>query len=410
MALKVFLDLMRPSSSSILICFFFSFLVYRAEAVPNLRVAALGDSVASGEGTLYGLTYNPCYTTSPNYAIQHLRTIWHGPTDLHPSWLGPYPECHRSPYASIFQLPYYVNTSKASVQVFNFACTGGSIHRGLLGPQLSKNATLSQMQQLIDNWTKLPWSDDDVPVIVLSFGADDGQPTPLEEIADVVKQAYEQYLGEILVDSAIYQVSYDISVSLQDVLSTIQHLNVPNLSTSAGTRVFTASEYIKAIGYLRGNVSDAIHKTPHIIVQTYYSPLNPSNQNNLLQCPDMAGLVNNSTKIVEIKQLLEQLNYKVLTAASNSSSWVNDIRELMQQHEYCSGREEWAYGPTISLEQDVETIFSEVPFLASLGPVAPRGSYGVSAFHPVPAAQSKIAEYLWHTLERDILSHEGPKE
>lgn len=384
------------------ILFFLCFLVYGTQAKPNLRVAALGDSVASGEGTLYGLTYNPCYRTSPNYAIQYLRLLWNGPTDLHPNWLGPYPECHRSPYASVFQLPRYVNRTKADVQVFNFACTGGSIHSGLLEPQLEKNATLSQMQQLIDNWSSLSWSDNDIPIIVLSFGADDGHPTPLEEIADVVKQAYEQYLVPIIVDTAIYQASLDVGVSLQSILSTIQQLNLSSAS-STNTRVFTSSEYIKAIEYLKGNVSAAIHKTPLIVVQTYYSPLNPSNERTLLQCPDMAGLVKNNPKIGEIKQLLDQLESKVLDAANRTSSYVNDIRQLMQSHEYCSGQEEWAYGPTVSLEQDIETLFSEVPILASLGPVAPAGSYGVSAFHPVPAAQSKIAEYLWHTIERDIL-------
>ncbi|GJD06326.1 hypothetical protein Gasu2_07510 [Galdieria sulphuraria] len=389
-------------SSNFLISFLLFFLVYRVEAKPNLRVAALGDSVASGEGTLYGLTYNPCYTTSPNYAIQYLRTIWNGPTDLHPHWLGPYPECHRSPFASVFQLPFYVNQTKASVEVFNFACTGGAIHNGLLEPQLSKNATLSQLQQLVDSWSAISWSDDDIPILVLSFGADDGQPTPLDEIAAVVKQAYDQYIAQILVDTAIYQVSLDVGVSLQNVLNTIQQLNL-STSSSTSTRVFTSSEYVKAISYLKGNVSAAIHKMPHIIVQTYYSPLNPTNENNLLQCPDMAGLVNNSTKITQIKQLLEELNSKVLTAATDSSSYVNDIRELMKHHEYCSGHEEWAYGPTVSLEEDIETIFSEVPILAALGPVAPQGNYGVSAFHPVPAAQSRIAEYLWHTIEKDIL-------
>ncbi|GJQ12550.1 hypothetical protein GpartN1_g4341.t1 [Galdieria partita] len=385
--------------SSFLLCFF----IYRVEAKPNLRVAALGDSVASGEGTLYGLTYNPCYTTSPNYAIQYLRRIWNGPTDLHPNWLGPYPECHRSPFASVFQLPFYVNESKASVEVYNFACTGGSIHSGLLEPQLSKNATVSQMQQLIDSWSAISWSENDIPVVVLSFGADDGQPTPLEEIAGVVKQAYEQYIAQILVDTAIYQVSLDVGVSLQNVLDTVQQLNLSSSSSSTGTRVFTSTEYIKAIGYLKGNISAAIHKTPCIIVQTYYSPLNPTNENSLLQCPDMAGLVDNSSKIVEIKRLLEELNSKVLAAAAHSSVYVNDIRGLMKHHEYCSGHEEWAYGPTVSLEQDIETFFSQVPILASLGPVAPQGNYGVSAFHPVPAAQSKIAEYLWHTIEKDIL-------
>eukprot|EP00871_Galdieria_phlegrea_P004925 jgi/Galph1/5433/GphlegSOOS_G4050.1 len=382
------------------------FLLGLTEGTPNLRVAALGDSVASGEGTLYGLSYNSFYMTSPNYAIQYLRTLWHGPTDLHPQWLGPYPECHRSPFASVFQLPLYVDRNKASVEVSNFACTGGSIHRGLLGPQLSKNATVSQMEQLINSWKSLNWSDNDIPIVVLSFGADDGSITPLNEIADIVKKQLESYLASILIDSVIYQLAkYPClaqNVSISEVLSALQQLNSSSTTTN-GTRVFTATEYASAIQYLRGNITNAIQKTPYIIVQTYYSPLNPNNEADLLQCPDMAGLKKGNSLIADIHNVLDKLESDVLTAANRTSSFVNNITDLMKDHEYCSGHPEWAYGPVVSLEEDIEAIFAEVPVLSFLGPVAPLGNYGVSAFHPVPSAQSKIAEYLWHTIDRDIL-------
>lgn len=91
----------------------------RAEATRRcaLHIVQLGDSVASGEGTLYGYHYDPSSGT------------WKG-GNLDVKWPGRYPWCHDSPYA-YGQL--VARALKASF--YQFACSGADFHAGIAGPE-----------------------------------------------------------------------------------------------------------------------------------------------------------------------------------------------------------------------------------------------------------------------------------
>lgn len=77
----------------------------------------LGDSVASGEGTLYGYRYNS------------KRGRWTG-GNLNVRWPGRYPLCHDSPYA------YGQVVARAlRARLFQFACSGASYKAGIVATQ-----------------------------------------------------------------------------------------------------------------------------------------------------------------------------------------------------------------------------------------------------------------------------------
>ena len=86
-------------------------------ATRRLSVVQLGDSVASGEGTLYGYRYDTKAQT------------WTG-GNLNVTWPGPYPDCHVSPDA------YGDVVARGLGATFTtFACTGASYANGDYRPR-----------------------------------------------------------------------------------------------------------------------------------------------------------------------------------------------------------------------------------------------------------------------------------
>ena len=84
---------------------------------PN-SIVQLGDSIASGEGTLYGFTFNSA------------TGKWVGPANPNPTWAGPYQDCHQSAdaYGHVLAATY----PKASFT--QLACTGATFDKGISGP------------------------------------------------------------------------------------------------------------------------------------------------------------------------------------------------------------------------------------------------------------------------------------
>jgi hypothetical protein len=91
-----------------------------AAAPAPTAAAQLGDSIASGEGTLYGYTYDA-------------RTGRRGdPATPDPAWSGQYPLCHDSPdaYGNIV-----AEDLGGTAPLSQFACTGASYLHGITGPK-----------------------------------------------------------------------------------------------------------------------------------------------------------------------------------------------------------------------------------------------------------------------------------
>lgn len=81
-------------------------------------VVSLGDSIASGEGTLYDWTFDPS------------TGKWNGPGTSDPNWLGPYPDCHQSPDAYGFLVARHYPRAHFT----ELACTGSTFEAGIAGP------------------------------------------------------------------------------------------------------------------------------------------------------------------------------------------------------------------------------------------------------------------------------------
>lgn len=81
-------------------------------------IVQLGDSIAAGEGTLYGFTFD---TSSGR---------WQGPSNPDPPWSGQYPECHQSKYA----YGQVLADSYPKAKFTQLACTGSTFAQGVEGP------------------------------------------------------------------------------------------------------------------------------------------------------------------------------------------------------------------------------------------------------------------------------------
>jgi lysophospholipase L1-like esterase len=83
-----------------------------------VSIVQLGDSIASGEGTLYG------------FSFQISTGKWKGPTNDNPTWEGKYQDCHQSKaaYGQLLAKDY------PSATFTQLACTGATFEKGIAGP------------------------------------------------------------------------------------------------------------------------------------------------------------------------------------------------------------------------------------------------------------------------------------
>ena len=91
----------------------------------GLSIVQLGDSIASGEGTLYGYRYDA-----------HTQE-WTG-GDISVKWPGPYPLCHDSPDAYGNIVAGYFDAD-----FHQFACTGATFAAGISAPETDRRREFS---------------------------------------------------------------------------------------------------------------------------------------------------------------------------------------------------------------------------------------------------------------------------
>jgi|GEM_PF-6118178 len=124
-------------------------------------IVQMGDSIASGEGTLYGYVYTAA------------KGEWTGGvTD--PTWTGPYQTCHDSHYAYGEVVATYEGAA-----FHQFACSGATFANGITTPQVNgTKATLRPAQ--FGNWTtqadlNATYDHADPDLVLVTLGADDVQ-------------------------------------------------------------------------------------------------------------------------------------------------------------------------------------------------------------------------------------------
>jgi lysophospholipase L1-like esterase len=313
----------------------------RATTKP-LSIVQLGDSIASGEGTLYGYTYDP--TTRR----------WTGGS-LDATWPGPYPGCHVSPDA-------YGNVVARTLHArfTTFACTGASYTNGITAPDVSAGilTTPTLRPAEFGDWGNgrdlNPTYDAARPDLVLiTLGADDLQFTHV--VQDCVTNAVAHTVGlEALRCTATNPgptITTDFTANLAGL--------VPHYQTLVNA--------IRARGRAAGRV-------PKIVFTTYHDPLPTGSAT----CPDVALL--DPTQISYLRTLVPALNTTIRTTINGLHTpgvAVADTSKAMlaangTNHRWCSPQP-WAYGLSIFTVTDPRSLTSQAPF------------------HPTPDGQRRYA-------------------
>ena len=135
-------------------------------------VVQLGDSIASGEGTLYGYTWDAS------------SKEWTG-GDIDHQWPPPYPDCHVSQDAYGNAVAEYFGAT-----LTQFACTGATFADGIAAPETDGDTEYRPAE--FGNWdaqTDLNLEYDSVKpqVVLVTLGADDLQFSAIVE--DCIKNA-----------------------------------------------------------------------------------------------------------------------------------------------------------------------------------------------------------------------------
>lgn len=322
-------------------------------ATRPLSIVQLGDSVASGEGTLYGYRYDRATQT------------WTG-GNLNATWPGPYPACHQSPDA-------YGNVVARNLHArfTSFACTGAKYENGIVNPQVNAGVlvnTVLRPAQFGDYSTganlNVAYDAARPDVVLVTLGADDLLFVP------VVKDCVENALAAAVSLQALRCTSTNPGAMITNDFST----NLPLL----GSHLQALVQGIQARGRAHGRV-------PKIVVTTYHDPLPPGST----RCPDVALL--DPTQVSYLGTLVPELNQEIVTTIKGLSVKgvaLADTSNAMvgpdgTNHRWCSPQP-WAYGLSVFKISNPVTVSSQAPF------------------HPTPNGQRRFAALVTPVLQQLI--------
>ena len=322
-----------------------------AAAKSRPSVVQLGDSVPSGEGTLYGYKYDRATRT------------WIG-GNLAATWPGPYPKCHDSPAA-------YGNVvaRKVSGTLAQFACSGATFDNGITSAQTEGvliNTTLRPAQ--FGNWgarTDLNAAYDAAKpdVVLVTFGADDLQFKRIVEACILNGYAYSVGLA------SLECVPTNPGPTIEsDFIAFVE-------SGAFATHYRDIAQWIRD----RGKAASPA-KVPKIVFTTYPDPLPAGGA----KCPDSNALY--PEQITYLSSLMEQANAVVtstIVALHQPGVVVADLSEAFAGHTWCTD-DPWAYGLSIYSVFDPTTFLSQAPF------------------HPTPAGQRKVAALVTPVVRKAL--------
>ncbi len=313
-----------------------------------LSVVQLGDSVASGEGTLYGYRYD-----------EATRRWSGGNVDV--AWPGPYPECHVSPDA-------YGNLVAKSLQAkfTTFACTGASYQNGITTAQVSSGPVGTSVLRpaQFGDWSTAamlnPSYDAARPdLVLLSLGADDLRVAPVVE--DCVTSFFEHAVG-----GTLRCTQANPGATLTNDFTN----NLPQL----GPHLDALVQAIRARGRRDGHV-------PQVVVTLYHDPFPVGSQT----CPDVALL--DPSQVSYLRGLLPVLNQAIRAGLKGQPGvTIADTSNAMagpkgQNHRWCSSQP-WAYGLSVFSLTDPTSLLSQAPF------------------HPTPEGQARFAALVSPVAKR----------
>lgn len=309
------------------------------------RIVQLGDSIASGEGTLYGYKYDT------------KKREWTG-GNIDVKWPLPHPGCHVSEaygrrVASEFHAAFH-----------QFACTGATFANGITTPATSEGSTLRPAE--FGNWTtqqhlNAEYDTAHPDLVLVTLGADDAQFVAIVE--NCIKNAYKYKFG----GTEECVPSNPGSTIQRDFFSFI-----PTLRQNYQTLItwIDARAKAKAPGA----------PPPKIVFTTYANPF-PSAGTT---CPDVSYLYPEQTAY--LSSLVDQMNAAIIGSIPTLGSTnvaVADISKAYEpggaDHRWCTN-DPWAYGLSIYSVLHPSSFKSQAPF------------------HPTPQGQQRIAELVGPTV------------
>ncbi|MEX2253955.1 MAG: SGNH/GDSL hydrolase family protein [Acidimicrobiia bacterium] len=306
-----------------------------------MSIVQLGDSVAAGEGTLYGYTYD---TSSRE---------WTG-GNLDATWPGPHPLCHDSPDA-------YGNRVAAhfGAELTQLACTGATFDNGIAKPEVSDGTTYSPAQ--FGDWAKQTdlnarYDAAKPDLVLVTLGADDLNFHGVVE--ECIKNGYEYFLD--LADLACTSKNPGSTIK-QDVFDVLPQL---------------ADNYATLVAWIGQRAKANDQPTPKIVFTNYADPLPP----NGAKCPDTSYLYPKQTRyLVKLVSMLNARIESAIDGIDDAGVALADISSAYTprgvSHRWCSD-DPWSYGLSIIRVTDPFSFESQAPF------------------HPTPAGQESIAELV----------------
>ncbi|MFN8025147.1 MAG: GDSL-type esterase/lipase family protein [Acidimicrobiia bacterium] len=315
---------------------------------PPQSIVQLGDSIASGEGTLYGYTYDSD------------TQEWDG-GNLNVSWLPPYQECHDSPYAYGQGVATYFGAPFTQL-----ACSGATFADGITTPELDDNGVQMSPAQF-GNWTNhtdinAAYDAANPDLVLITLGADDLQFSPI--VKACIENGYEYYFDLAKLECTAKNPGDTIQTDFFDFL--------PTLKQNYGTLVGWIEARAKANG----------RPAPKIVITNYANPIPP----NGAKCPDTSWLYPAQTRY--LSSLVGQANTAIASAINGLDDPNVVLADISQaytpqgvSHIWCSD-DPWAYGLSIISVTDPSSFDSKAPFHPT-----PDGQASISA-HVIAAART----------------------
>jgi lysophospholipase L1-like esterase len=302
-------------------------------------IVQLGDSIASGEGTLYGYTYD---TDSDE---------WTG-GNVDAPWPPPYPDCHVSPDA------YGNKVATAYSATFaQFACTGASFATGVRAPEFDNGTQMRPAQ--FGNWSTQQDINGDYDaakpdLVIVTLGADDVVFSTIVE--DCIKNGYKHYWHIDDLNCIDGNPGPSVQQHFFDFLPTLK------------------KNYATLVSWIEARAKANNVPVPKIVFTNYANPLPDQGT----KCNDTSYLY--PQQVDYLTTLLNQMNQIIgstINGLGDKNVGVADISRAYQRagvdHRWCTD-DPWAYGLSIYHLYDPSSFDSQAPF------------------HPTPDGQASIAE------------------
>ena len=304
-------------------------------------IVQLGDSVASGEGTLYG------------YQWDSAGQDWiDGNIDA--TWPPPYPDCHDSPDAYGNDVAGYFGAT-----FHQYACTGATFANGITSPETGLIEEYRPAQ--FGNWAAQTDINQDYDsaapqLVIITLGADDLQFVSIVE--DCIENAYEYYWDVAEMHCVDHNPGSTIETDFVNAVQTLEQ------------------NYVTLVSWIKERAQANNVPEPKVVFTNYPNPLPPDGT----KCPDTNYLY--PDQITYLSSLVDQLNGIVvdtINGLDDPNVAVADISGAYTandaNHIWCTD-DPWAYGLSIYSVSSPSSFESQAPF------------------HPTPDGQESIAEHV----------------